>query len=324
MSTPASHPREDEATAYVFGMMDVGERMAFVNAMNADASLRALVDELHQTSAAMALDAVQSAPPAAVRDRVLENIKAIPQDGARKTLMTADATSTKGAQAWIGWAAAACFAMLSVFFWMVFEHSLRSSKDELAAKERQLAGLQKLFGESEIGAKRLQVTLAEINAATALLKQSLAKSEAANQTLQQQIADNTKAAEALKQELAKVIKANDTAQTQIALLQSSVKDFEQGVAVVVWNSVKQEGILKLEKMPPIQTGKDYNLWVIDSTQKTPVNAGIVRVDAEGFAKVEFKPTLAIQQAEKFALSVEKEGGAPAGEGPAGPVVLLGQ
>jgi len=50
--------------------------------------------------------------------------------------------------------------------------------------------------------------------------------------------------------------ANDSAKMQIAMLQSTVKKYQQGVAVVVWNSETQEGILKLEKMPPVATDKD--------------------------------------------------------------------
>jgi anti-sigma-K factor RskA len=52
----------------------------------------------------------------------------------------------------------------------------------------------------------------------------------------------------------------------------------------------------------------------------PVDAGIVRVDSTGFAKVDFKPVTEVTDASKFALSVEKEGGVPKGEGP---IVLIG-
>jgi len=59
---------------------------------------------------------------------------------------------------------------------------------------------------------------------------------------------------------------------------------------------------------------------VDPSKKTPVNAGVVRVDAQGFTKVGFKPTLDIQQADKFALSAEKKGGVAENEGP---IILLG-
>ena len=92
------------------------------------------------------------------------------------------------------------------------------------------------------------------------------------------------------------------------------------MAVVVWDSETHQGVLKLEKMPPVEAGKDYQLWVVDPKNPVPVDAGIVRVDSKGFAKVDFKPLNDVSEAAKFALSVEKEGGVPKGEGP---IVLIG-
>ncbi|MFM2168645.1 MAG: hypothetical protein RIS79_3016, partial [Verrucomicrobiota bacterium] len=125
---------------------------------------------------------------------------------------------------------------------------------------------------------------------------------------------------ALNSEIASLQKRDALAQVRIATLQSSVDAYKQGVAVVVWDSEKHQGVLKLEKMPPVEAGKDYQLWVVDPQQPVPVDAGIVRVDNAGFAKVDFKPVTDVTDASKFALSVEKEGGVPKGEGP---IVLIG-
>lgn len=124
----------------------------------------------------------------------------------------------------------------------------------------------------------------------------------------------------LNGEIATLQKRDALAQVRIATLQSSVDAYKQGVAVVVWDSEKHQGVLKLEKMPPVEAGKDYQLWVVDPKQPVPVDAGIVRVDNAGFAKVDFKPVNNVTDASKFALSVEKEGGVPKGEGP---IVLIG-
>lgn len=124
----------------------------------------------------------------------------------------------------------------------------------------------------------------------------------------------------LNGEIASLQKRDALAQMRIATLQTSVDAYKQGVAVVVWDSEKHQGVLKLEKMPPVEAGKDYQLWVVDPKQPVPVDAGIVRVDGDGFAKVDFKPVTDVTDASKFALSVEKEGGVPKGEGP---IVLIG-
>lgn len=115
-------------------------------------------------------------------------------------------------------------------------------------------------------------------------------------------------------------KQDALARMQIATLQSSVSQYKQGVAVVVWDSEKHSGILKLEKMPPLDSKKDYQLWVVDPKNPAPVNAGVVQVDSRGFAKIDFKPVDEVSEASKFALSVERKGGVPKGEGP---IVFIG-
>jgi anti-sigma-K factor RskA len=105
------------------------------------------------------------------------------------------------------------------------------------------------------------------------------------------------------------------ANMEIGTLRATLDEYRQGVAVVVWDESKQEGVLKLEKMPPLSAEKDYQLWVVDPSPANPVNAGVVRVNDTGFARVQFKPDALIQKAEKFALSVEKHGGVSVGEGP---------
>ena len=194
------------------------------------------------------------------------------------------AYSTGGGGFWTftGWAAAAAFAASSAWLWM--------ERDKL----------------------RTDLSLASAETAAEVEKAQKSASEQ-REGLEKQIAS-------LNGEIAVLQKRDALAQMRIATLQSSVDAYKQGVAVVVWDSEKHQGVLKLEKMPPVEAGKDYQLWVVDPKQPVPVDAGIVRVDTSGFAKVDFKPVTDVTDASKFALSVEKEGGVPKGEGP---IVLIG-
>lgn len=194
------------------------------------------------------------------------------------------AYSSGGSGFWTftGWAAAAAFAASSAWLWM----------------ERE----------------KLQTNLISASATTA------AEVEKAQNAASSQREGLEKQLAALNIEIAALQKRDALAQMRIATLQSSVDAYKQGVAVVVWDSEKHQGVLKLEKMPPVQAGKDYQLWVVDPKQPVPVDAGIVRVDGDGFAKIDFKPVTDVTDASKFALSVEKEGGVPKGEGP---IVLIG-
>jgi len=194
------------------------------------------------------------------------------------------AYSSGGSGFWTftGWAAAAAFVASSAWLWM----------------ERE----------------KLQTNLISVSATTAAeVEKAQNAASSQREALEKQLA-------ALNIEIVALQKRDALAQMRIDTLQRSVDAYKQGVAVVVWDSEKHQGVLKLEKMPPVQAGKDYQLWVVDPKQPVPVDAGVVRVNGDGFAKVDFKPVTDVTDASKFALSVEKEGGVPKGEGP---IVLIG-
>ena len=120
-------------------------------------------------------------------------------------------------------------------------------------------------------------------------------------------------------ELVKATSAEHVAKMEIDSLQSTLEEYRQGFAMVVWDPQTQQGVIKMEQMPVLTAEKDYQLWIVDSSYKNPVDGGIVRVDWQGFARVEFKAKDAVKKAEKFAISVERKGGVPVAEGP---IVLL--
>ena len=123
----------------------------------------------------------------------------------------------------------------------------------------------------------------------------------------------------LGSELEQARASRDLARFEVETLKATIEEYQEGVALVVWDEAEQEGVLKLEKMPPIPTDKDYQLWVVDPDHPKPVDAGVVRVDEDGFARVQFRPRETIARAEKFAISVERRGGVRENEGP---IVLL--
>ena len=249
------------------------------------------------------------AAPAELKNVVLTRVQSLPQESSVKAPSIVTKTGA-GSDAW-RWAAVAAAVVIAGVY-VTKENQLRSANYSLISRERELERVA-----TELSA--LKTAGAALQSQMQALQSSIAGSSAANEALKQQLAERSKMADDLKLELAKLTEANDSAKTQIAMLQSTVEEYKAGVAVVVWNPEKQEGILKLEKMPPIQTGKDYQLWVVDPARKTPVSAGVVRVDDKGFAKVDFKPVFDIKQATNFAISVEKEGGVQEN---AGPIVLL--
>lgn len=102
---------------------------------------------------------------------------------------------------------------------------------------------------------------------------------------------------------------------QIATLNSMIENAPKGVAVVIWDVERQRGILRVENMPAPRVDQDYQLWVIDPRYKLPVNGGVFHFEDNVVAKVSFQPDQPVETANKFAISLERKGGAPQHEGP---------
>jgi anti-sigma-K factor RskA len=114
---------------------------------------------------------------------------------------------------------------------------------------------------------------------------------------------------------------DEFSQLKIAMLAAQNAAYAKAGAVVLWDEAKQRGVIKLSNFPAAGTGKDYQLWVIESKKDAvPVSGGVVAVGANGIARVSFSPDHPVRKAEKFAISIEQEGGAPKVEGP---VILAG-
>ena len=89
-----------------------------------------------------------------------------------------------------------------------------------------------------------------------------------------------------------------------------------GPAVAVWDPERQEGRLAVANLPPTAPEKDYQFWIWDPQYPEPVNAGILPLpSAAGEARLLFKPDRPVTFAARFAISVERKGGALRAEGP---------
>jgi anti-sigma-K factor RskA len=101
---------------------------------------------------------------------------------------------------------------------------------------------------------------------------------------------------------------NKLANVRIALLNSLLSDAPKAVAVSLWDDAKQEGVFMVQNLKPLPAGRDYQLWVIDSKYKAPVDAGVFQVDDKGNVRLIFKAKAPINAALKFAVTEEAKGG----------------
>jgi len=125
----------------------------------------------------------------------------------------------------------------------------------------------------------------------------------------------------LQQEVAELRHQNILAQIRIATLQAQVNTFARTAAVVVWDAAGKTGVIQFQDLPAPQSGKTYQLWILDPKSPQPISAGLVPPSESGIVRVDLKPSRAVESAGKFAVSIENAGGA---QTPEGPIVFIGQ
>lgn len=275
--------QEEQAALYALHTLDEHEKRILQSEMKVDARLREAVAEFEEASAELAHLLPVEAPPPELKDRLMAEIRRN-----RRSNVILGTVFGLVRSPWVAWAAAACLA-IGVF-------QLQQGKKNVAAQIPALAA-------SEEAAR-----------------QELLAAQEAQKALEARLQAETEKTSSLSDEVVRLKESNAVSKMEVATLRSSLKRYEEGVAVVVWDSNAQQGQLKLEKMPPVLPNKDYQLWVIDKGRSTPVDGGIVKVNDRGRATVTFKPALPITDVSKFAISVEKEGGVPVGEGP---IIMVG-
>jgi anti-sigma-K factor RskA len=276
--------QEDLAALHAFDLLEGEERTRFMSELARNPELRRLVADLRLAGTALAHAAPEVEPPAELKERVLASVSALEQDSTPPEPVPA-ARNPIPFGAWIPWLAAACIAVAAV--WPVRLYLQAESENAALREQKRVAQMA------------LEQTRSQLDDARQLLTQS-----------GRQIA-----------ELNADLKAEgDLAHFKIATLASMLGNSPAALAVAVWDPTREEGVLAVSKLPALASEKDYQLWVIDKQYPSPVSGGVFVVDpATGEAHIVFKADKPVHSIAKFAVSLERKGGATS---PQGPIVLL--
>jgi anti-sigma-K factor RskA len=337
---------QDLAALYALDLRDGDELRRFEAELARDPELRQLIRTWRETSAALAHTAPAACPPAGLKERIFASIEhrldsaTAPE---RQVIRPPVATF----RAFMPWAVAASFAMLATWFaarFMTAEAALGVLQDEAritavalksqhlaAERDRLLTGshLSDLTGQLDARG----VKLGEAERQLASLRTQLGDRERAVVALEQRIDALAGASaevgrqlgEAYQQvaQLARELKARgEVAELKITALASLLGNSPEAKAIAVWDPLKQEGMLQVDKLPALAANEDYQLWVVDPQYPDPVDGGVFTVDAgTGTARVQFHARQSVRAINAFAVTRERKGGVPKAEGP---FVLLGK
>src|SRR5262249_34133311 len=79
---------------------------------------------------------------------------------------------------------------------------------------------------------------------------------------------------------------------------------------VVWNNTKQQGVLRFKGLAKNDPSVDqYQLWIVDNSQKQPIDGGVFNVDSDtGDLVVPINAKARVVDPQAFPVTVEKPGG----------------
>ncbi|MBL9187246.1 MAG: anti-sigma factor [Opitutaceae bacterium] len=330
---------EELAALHALDLLEGEERAAFERALAADPALQTLVRELREASASLAHSAPAAPAPDALKARILASIE---RTGKTAPAAAPDNVIRPGFGVWqiLPWAAAACFGLCAV--WLGQRASTAESQIVALRNEQTLTkvslqtALQQLEIDRLVSAKAIEETTQKLAAATSDLgaaRTQLAARDTEVATLTGRIAALTESSTTFerqltdsRQQIARLTEdlrvQGDIARYQVTALVSMLEGAPKAVAAAVWDPTKQEGVLKVEKLPALLPSQDYQLWVVDPQYPNPVDGGVFTVDPEtGTRKISFKAKQPISSVAAFAVTLERKGGVPKAEGP---FVLLGK
>ncbi len=353
---------EELATLHALDLLEGDELARFETALDSDPELRSFVRELREATATHARTAPAVAPPPELRQRVLASIDTLRADGPTRRPTESDRPAPDNVvgfpalRFWrvLPWAAAACFALGAIWLGQLYlaaqnevallrqqsalaEVSLRSVRQEYEAERilarSRIAALDRDVASSGTALASARAELSSARTDLASARATLAQRDAQLASLTQRYDAVAGASAELGRQLgetrAQVAKLNDDLRYQgelaglkITALASLLNNSPKALAVAVWDPKKQEGVLKVEKLPALLPSQDYQLWVVDPQYPNPVDGGVFTVDPEtGEARIVIKARQPVAAVNAFAVTLERKGGVPKAEGP---FVLLGK
>lgn len=134
------------------------------------------------------------------------------------------------------------------------------------------------------------------------------------QTTRQALQEAQANYETLQTDCSQQLIQKEKAETYIAFLRdrdtrpvelAGTEKAPDAVAAVFWNAEQKKSYLEITSLPPVPTGKQYQLWAI--VDGTPVDMGVfdVTIGPDGYIEIPH-----IDQPQAFAVTLEKAGGNP--------------
>lgn len=184
-------------------------------------------------------------------------------------------SSSSVATTWLGWAVAACVAVIALWFGQLYFTA--HTENSLLRQEQALAATALRSSQNQLEAERI--------------------------LSQRQFDDAARRVRQLEQHLQAAASLD---RLQIAILAPTADGPPQARAVVVWDPTGHQGVVQLAKLPPKSSDSIYKLSITTpSLAAIPVDGGEFHVEAgTGNARVRFQTNQPVPTGARFTISLE--------------------
>jgi anti-sigma-K factor RskA len=292
------------------GALEAGERRALEEHLSSCAECRTELRELSDAAAALAFTVAPVAPPARLRSRVLESVRAVDPSELRAVdpsefATTARANATDGPNARRG-----------------------ATTDDARGLLRRFSPWQLLTASPSLGfsAAAAAIAIVILGAATLTLWTRTEALRADVARLSGRLDESQKELAGSREQLASASKELTGARDVSDLLalpgarvaQLAGKEIApRARAVLAYDHSTGRAALVASGLPPAPAGKEYQLWLIADNKPSP--GGTFKVDADGRARMSDQLPAGASNP-TFAVTLERAGGESA---PKGEMYLLG-
>lgn len=273
---------EDDAMRHLTSDLTAEEEALFQELLESNDAARETTRELSHGLEVFALTQAPTMEPSSdLRTRILDAAKAdddtiVPMPGVAKRRSTWSLA--------LPWAAAACLA----FF---------VGKTQLDKRDLRIRNTALREAVSELSILRNQVT-----------------------NLQGRLANATDSNGALSEQLAAATSEVANLQEQVTASDLRIRDLESNIdnsykAYIVWDDVRNTGVLRVENLPVLDAASDYQLWVKDANVANPVDGGVFIVNQDGATEFQITTKQPVDDVKLFAITKEVKGGVAVSAGP---------
>ncbi|TNE49206.1 MAG: anti-sigma factor [Deltaproteobacteria bacterium] len=264
----------------------------------------AFFQSMQEVALLLPLEAEPVAPPAVVRQRLLDEVRR------RKQALSSSSSSMNALTAAVAWWQSLTLAWSAA---MVFLIAGAGASYMAWNYTGRVDSLQKAVVDLRIREKMFTAEILRMTKANQKQRKLLAQNKSEIKAIRNELERKTKLAQLLATRNVELVRM------QVGRSRKT-RSYKGGYGKLLWNPKTNKALLQLANLPRLKD-KSYQLWMIEAGRKLPYKAGVFAYEGDKANFFEAPvPAPKRRRRLQFAVSVEPKGGSPKPT-PTGPIIM---